>query len=71
MMVDSHVRLVCQLEVIGIDEAQFFPDLDAFCRQAADRDHKEVVVAGLDGDFKRWARNSKPQNPTSQTQKLS
>ncbi|GAQ80919.1 Thymidine kinase [Klebsormidium nitens] len=42
-----------ELEVIGIDEAQFFSDLDAFCRQAADRDHKELVVAGLDGDFKR------------------
>jgi thymidine kinase len=45
-----------QLDVIGVDEAQFFTDLDAFCRHAADRDHKEVVVAGLDGDFKRWAR---------------
>lgn len=39
--------------MIGIDEAQFFGDLYEFCRQAADREGKTVIVAGLDGDFKR------------------
>jgi thymidine kinase len=42
-----------QLEVIGIDEAQFFEDLFEFCQSAADVDRKTLVVAGLDGDFLR------------------
>lgn len=40
-------------EVIAIDEAQFFPDLLQFCSQAADHEGKHILVAGLDGDFKR------------------
>ena len=39
--------------VIAIDEAQFLPDLLPFCMHAADVEHKHVLVAGLDGDFKR------------------
>uniref|UniRef100_A0ACD5Z1F5 Uncharacterized protein n=1 Tax=Avena sativa TaxID=4498 RepID=A0ACD5Z1F5_AVESA len=42
-----------KVDVIGIDEAQFFGDLHDFCCKAADRDGKIVVVAGLDGDYKR------------------
>lgn len=42
-----------QLDVIGIDEAQFFDDLYEFCRQAADNDGKTVIVAGLDGNYLR------------------
>ncbi|CAN1143230.1 Pentatricopeptide repeat-containing protein At5g64320, mitochondrial [Linum perenne] len=42
-----------QLDVIGIDEAQFFDDLYDFCREAADQDGKTVIVAGLDGDYMR------------------
>ncbi|GLT50778.1 hypothetical protein SLA2020_242400 [Shorea laevis] len=42
-----------QLDVIGIDEAQFFEDLYDFCRDAADCDGKTVIVAGLDGDYLR------------------
>ncbi|XP_027147912.1 pentatricopeptide repeat-containing protein At4g16470-like [Coffea eugenioides] len=42
-----------QLEVIGIDEAQFFEDLYDFCREAADHDGKTLIVAGLDGDYLR------------------
>ncbi|WOL11671.1 hypothetical protein Cni_G20435 [Canna indica] len=42
-----------KLDVIGIDEAQFFEDLYDFCCNAADRDRKTVIVAGLDGDFLR------------------
>lgn len=44
---------ILQLDVIGIDEAQFFGDLYDFCREAADRDGKTVIVAGLDGDYMR------------------
>lgn len=43
-----------QLDVIGIDEAQFFEDLYDFCCKAADRDGKTVIVAGLDGDYLRY-----------------
>ncbi|GAA0146518.1 nucleotide kinase [Lithospermum erythrorhizon] len=42
-----------KLEVIGIDEAQFFGDLYDFCSKAADLDGKTIVVAGLDGDYMR------------------
>lgn len=41
------------VDVIAIDEAQFFPDLLDFCTEASDHDNKQVLVAGLDGDFKR------------------
>ncbi|CAH9112081.1 unnamed protein product [Cuscuta epithymum] len=41
------------LEVIGIDEAQFFKDLYEFCSKAADHDGKTVIVSGLDGDYLR------------------
>jgi len=40
-------------DVIAIDEAQFIPDLVSFCVAVADEHNKKVVVAGLDGDFKR------------------
>ncbi|KAL7591797.1 hypothetical protein Lser_V15G34868 [Lactuca serriola] len=42
-----------KLDVIGIDEAQFFDDLYEFCCKAADTDGKTVIVAGLDGDYLR------------------
>ncbi|GAV74594.1 TK domain-containing protein, partial [Cephalotus follicularis] len=42
-----------QIDVIGIDEAQFFEDLYEFCCKAADHDGKTVIVAGLDGDYLR------------------
>lgn len=42
-----------KVDVIGIDEAQFFGDLYDFCRKAADHDGKTVIVAGLDGDYLR------------------
>ncbi|KAK9084663.1 hypothetical protein Sjap_025074 [Stephania japonica] len=42
-----------KIDVIGIDEAQFFEDLYDFCCKAADYDGKTVIVAGLDGDYLR------------------
>ncbi|KAF2291719.1 hypothetical protein GH714_035332 [Hevea brasiliensis] len=44
---------VAKLDVIGIDEAQFFEDLYDFCREAADHDGKTLIVAGLDGNYLR------------------
>ena len=38
--------------VIGIDEAQFFPDLLDFVKKA-ELMNKIIIVAGLDGDYKR------------------
>lgn len=46
-------RAYDELDVIGIDEAQFFEDLYEFCCNAADCDGKTVIVAGLDGDYLR------------------
>ncbi|KAK6919244.1 Thymidine kinase [Dillenia turbinata] len=40
-----------KLDVIGIDETQFFEDLCDFCCKAADRDGKTLILAGLDGDY--------------------
>ncbi|KAF4359342.1 hypothetical protein CsatB_020155 [Cannabis sativa] len=42
-----------KLDVIGIDEAQFFDDLYDFCSQVADHDGKTIILAGLDGDYLR------------------
>ncbi|XP_051140100.1 thymidine kinase a-like [Andrographis paniculata] len=46
---DAYARL----DLIGIDEAQFFGDLYDFCYEAADLEGKIVLVAGLDGDYLR------------------
>ncbi|KAF2292385.1 hypothetical protein GH714_021698 [Hevea brasiliensis] len=42
-----------KVDVIGIDEAQFFEDLYDFCCKAADHDGKTIIIAGLDGDYLR------------------
>lgn len=39
-------------DVIGIDEAQFFPDLREFILRIESM-NKVIIVAGLDGDFRR------------------
>lgn len=44
---------VANAQVIAIDEAQFFPDLAAFAIRAVEAHGKELLIAGLDGDFKR------------------
>lgn len=41
-----------KIKVFGIDEAQFFPDLVDFVKYA-ERFHKIIIIAGLDGDFNR------------------
>eukprot|EP00197_Chlamydomonas_leiostraca_P012071 CAMPEP_0202863362 /NCGR_PEP_ID=MMETSP1391-20130828/4025_1 /ASSEMBLY_ACC=CAM_ASM_000867 /TAXON_ID=1034604 /ORGANISM="Chlamydomonas leiostraca, Strain SAG 11-49" /LENGTH=274 /DNA_ID=CAMNT_0049542991 /DNA_START=229 /DNA_END=1054 /DNA_ORIENTATION=+ len=50
---EEHADKYAAAKVIGIDEAQFFRDLAPFVAAAADEDRKRVVVAGLDGDFRR------------------
>jgi thymidine kinase len=40
-------------EIIVIEEAQFFPDLYTFVIKSADMYNKTIIIAGLDGDFKR------------------
>ena len=40
-------------EVVGVDEAQFFEDLDEVVRDWADNHGKHVVVCGLSGDHQR------------------
>lgn len=52
--------------VIAIDEAQFLPDLLHFCSYAADIDHKCILVAGLDGDFRRQRFGQVGQTPLGQ-----
>ena len=41
-----------QFDVIGVDEGQFFPDVVEFAEHLANHG-KTVIVAGLDGDFRR------------------
>jgi thymidine kinase len=40
-------------DVIFIEEAQFFDDLESFVEQAVDIECKHLVICGLDGDFNR------------------
>ena len=41
------------LDVIVIEEAQFFDDLYEFVLNAADNDNKIILIVGLDGDSNR------------------
>jgi thymidine kinase len=45
-------HIVNKYDCIGIDEAQFFPDLISFCSRMA-TEGKIVIVAALDGTFQR------------------
>lgn len=42
-------------DVIGIDEGQLFKDVKCFCVTMVERYSKKIIVAGLNGDFKREA----------------
>jgi len=46
------METILAADVIAVDEGQFFNDLASFCTSIADGG-KTVIVAGLDGDFKR------------------
>lgn len=46
-------ELIANAQVIGIDEAQFFPDLVEKVLEFVDKYNKHVFVGGLSGDFNR------------------
>lgn len=46
-------ELYKKADVVVIEEAQFFKDLFEFVVSGADIDNKTIIVAGLDGDYKR------------------
>lgn len=54
-LLDPHTSQVDMdgVDIIAVDESQFFPDLKAFCLKAVEDLGKTVVVAGLNGDFQR------------------
>ncbi len=45
--------LESKIQTIGVDEGQFFPDLNEFCELMINDYGKNVVVAGLSGNAKR------------------
>jgi thymidine kinase len=42
-----------ECDIIAINEAQFFTDLVEFCRLSLNEFGKHIIIAGLDGDYKR------------------
>lgn len=48
----DYILRISKYDIIGIDEGQFFPDLTDFCEKMANSG-KTVIVAALNGDFKR------------------
>ncbi len=44
---------ISSYDVIGVDEAQFFPDLYETVKRWLDIDKKEIIVVGLDGSWQR------------------
>lgn len=46
------MRQFKEADVVGIDEAQFFPKLRSFILKC-EKMNKTIMIAGLDGDFKR------------------
>lgn len=49
----SFLKDVSDVDIIGIDEAQFFPDLVEEVVRMVEELGKHVIVAGLNGDFRR------------------
>ena len=47
-----YMSICMPFDVVGVDEAQFFPDIVEFAEHLANSG-KTVIVAGLDGDFRR------------------
>lgn len=44
-----------EADAVFVDEAQWFEDASDFCRVAAENHGKDIVLAGLNGGFKRLA----------------
>jgi thymidine kinase len=49
----NNTDLYKNADVIVIEEAQFFPDLYKFVINGVEKDKKTLIIAGLDGDYKR------------------
>ena len=43
---------IANYDVIGIEEAQFFPDIDQFVRKWVLENRKMIIISALTGDFK-------------------
>ena len=41
------------IDVIGIDEGQFYEDINFFCDLWANYHNKKIIISGLNGDYKR------------------
>lgn len=41
------------VDVIGIDEGQFFENIDVYCDLWANFHNKKIIIAALNGDYKR------------------
>jgi thymidine kinase len=50
---DVHPKLIDENEIILINEGQFFPDLVEYCQSWCEDYGKNIIVCGLDGDYKR------------------
>ena len=53
-LADVPASALVGIDVIGIDEGSFYPDIVSFCEQQANAG-RDVIVASLDGDFQRNA----------------
>jgi len=52
---DVQQHIITSADIILINEGQFFDDLVEYCRTWCEQYGKNIVVCGLDGDFKRKA----------------
>lgn len=51
--VNDEMRIQADVDVIAIDEGQFFPDLKKYVLKFCEKYGKTVIVAGLISDYKR------------------
>ena len=51
--IDSQMRIDADVDVVAIDEGQFFPDLKKYALKFVEQYGKDVIVAGLIGDYER------------------
>lgn len=53
-LADVPASALVGVDVVGIDEGSFYPDIVSFCEEQANAG-RDVIVASLDGDFQRKA----------------
>ena len=51
--IDTQMRIQADVDVVAIDEGQFFPELKEYVLKFVEEYGKDVIVAGLIGDYKR------------------